>query len=881
MRRILIAVTFCLAFFFLPHAGAVTRPADDNLTREFAKFRKSQIRSVNYQLSFVLNKGATEFSGSSVLDVELARTDSPLSIDFVAKKIAAVRVNGAPVTDYVVRTGSFDIPARHLQSKSRKSVRIEVDYVAEFSKDGAGFQRVVDPEDGAEYIYSDSEPYDAHRLFPCFDQPDLRATYVVSVDAPSDWNVISNDLPEETKSDAGRAQTRFRRSQSFSTYLFFLGAGPFVEWKDQAGSLPLYLYARKSLAKYVDAERIFATTKKGLEFYNSYFDFPYPFPKYGQVLVPDFSHGGMENPGAITLNERNIFRGPVSQSRLNDRDDLILHEMAHMWFGDLVTMSWWDDLWLNESFASYMAALSADRAMKHSSAWVDFFASKSWGYWQDQLVTTHPIESNVPDIRTAKGNFDGITYAKGAATLKQLHFLAGEEGFRDGVRAYFKKFAFQNSHRADFIASVSTAAKRDLAGWTKAWLQSAGPHRVQAKWSCKDQVLDSLTLTQSPNASKVLSPHRTRLGLFKINSSGVLELTKSQELYYDKAQAAVKEVKGVPCPSFVYPNIDDQDYALVALDAESLKVTKEALAGAVSDPLLRLMIWQTLQQMVRDAQISVDVYFDMALAALERETNESVLGVVLGRHSTLREYFYEYFTPEQRAAAAPRLEELIWKRLGAETAGSGLQMTLFDFYVAIAQTPAANTRLSAALSGQAVPKGLVIDQDRRWLIVTQLATNGAGGSLNAALDLIAAEEKVDPSSTGKRNAFAARVALPDAESKIKFWNDLQSPGQISHSTLRAAAKQFHKSNQTQLSLPFQAKFFERIAAVDWAANDSLVEIYFEDLFPHNLCSDALLAVSKLKLRGANKLNPLVKRAWLEANDELAKCISVRKKARAI
>jgi aminopeptidase N len=870
-RMLCVSLTACIGLLALAGVSVAQiagpdRASDDNLTRRFAQARKSQVRSVDYELSFTLDKGSNEFKAKTVLNVELTRTNEPLSIDFVWKKIDEIRANGIAVTGYPTRKGSFDIPAKYLA----KSTRIEIEYSGEFNRERKGFRRVVDPQDDAEYLFTDFEPYHAHTLFPCFDQPDLKATYRLTVEAPSDWKIIANNLPEETTSLGGRTRTRFKQTEPLSSYLFFLGAGPFVEWKDTAGDVPLFLYARQSLATYVDHEKIFDTTKKGLKFFADYFGYPYPFEKFGQIFVPEFAPGGMENPGAITLNERNIFRGPVPQSRLQGRDNLILHEMAHMWFGDLVTMAWWNDLWLNESFASYMAALAQDQALDDKTVWQNFYSLKTWGYWQDQLVTTHPIDTDVPDVRTAKGNFDGITYAKGASALKQLHFFVGEAEFRDGIRAYFRKFAFQNTARQDFIAEIGKAGKRNLSAWARDWLETAGPNRVRAKWFCDGGKIKSFHMVQAPSSSKTLSPHRTRIGLFSASTGGVLHLSSVYDAYYDKADTEVGGLKGQPCPDFVYPNLDDQDFALYALDPTSLQFAKQALTGEISDPLLRVMVWGTLGQMVRETELPITDYFFMALAGLEKETEESLLSIVLERRGAIRSYFFQYLSTEQRATIAPRLEAVLWKRVSEAEPGSSAQMIFFDSYVQVSQTREAMARLSEILQGTGIPNGIQIDQDRRWQIVETLAVNDFTG----VSGLINAEEKRDPSTAGKRNGYAARVAIPQPEVKKMFWSEFQEPGRISSSTLQEAAGRFHNPNHVELSKPFVEPFFAKVTSMDWG-NDDLVGLYFHNLFPYSICSPQLLKESRARLSSAKNLTRLARRAWLETNDELSKCIAIR------
>ena len=853
---------------------AVAKPAttkranDDNLTETLAQARRAQVKNANYQLWLTLFKGSDTYKGRAIITTELNDTKQPLTVDFLWKTIETLTVNGEVLKSYPSRKGSFDIPA----AKLKPTTTIEVTFVNEFNKEGIGFQRVVDPEDKAEYFYTDFEPYEAHEILPCFDQPDIRASLRLSIDAPSDWKALGNELiKNETRTD-DRTVTEFYETKPISPYLYFAGAGPFVEWKDKLGDLPLYLYARKSIAKYVDADKIMATSKKGLRFFNDYFDYPYPFSKFGQVFIPEFASGGMENPGMITYNERGIYRGPVSEATRAGRDNLILHEMAHMWFGDLVTMKWWSDLWLNESFATYLAAVAQDRAFDYKGTWLDFFSEKGWGYWQDQLVTTHPIETPVPDIRTAKGNFDGITYAKGAATLKQLHFFAGEEGFRDGLRTYFKKYAWQNTVREQFITEIANASKQDLKAWTKAWLQTAGPNRVSVDWSCNnDRKVDKFNIIQEPSTSKTLAPHRTRIALYTTTKGAPMEIFKTHDVTYSTRETKVAELINVKCPAFVYPNYDDQDYALFALDLVSLQAAGAGLKGDIIEPLTRVMVWNTLSQMVRDTKLATKAFFEIALPAIENEKDTDVLAVILSGYGPVIGNYYTYLTKEERVEIAPRLETIAWNRTLKAPSETSLQLSFFDFYVSITQSETGLIRLRSFLDEKGLPTRFKLDQDRRWAIINTLAKNG----FKDVETLIAAEESKDPSTTGKRSAYAARAAIPTESNKAKFWKEFQTPEKIPFSSLRAAAGSFNSSNYLELSEPFVQPFFKQVTTMDWKQADELVSIYFDRLFPHTLCSSKLLKESKAKLAGAKNLTPLAKRAWLEANDELEKCVSIR------
>ena len=847
-----------------PRSESIERADEDNLTQAFASIRKEQVRSVAYDLTFTLTKGSDEYRVSTIVDVDLARIDQPLSLDLVAKSVDKVVINGNETKDFRVRKGSLEIPAALLKEKSR----IEISTVGTYSKDGHGFQRIVDPADKAEYIYTDFEPYRAHTMFPCFDQPDLKAKVRVTIQAPKDWKPLANSVVESSVTNGDQMTTRFREMVPISTYLFFVGAGPFVEWKDSFGDLPLVLYARKSLASFVDHRQVMETTKKGLQFFNEYFGYPYPFPKYGHVFAPEFAWGGMENPGMVTLSERYIRRGKMLPSQKSDFDSLILHEMAHMWFGDLVTMAWWNDLWLNESFATYAAALALDRGLKNPDAWADFHATKSWGYHQDQLVTTHPIEGAVEDTRTGKGNFDGITYGKGASALKQLHFFVGEEGFKKGLQSYFAKYAFKNTVRKNFIDEISAASGRDLNQWTTTWLQTAGPQRVQVNWSCDAGRIKAIEIEQTASVSKTLAPHRTRVGLYKLGTSGKLGLSKTQDVTFEGGKTFIPTLVGEPCPDFIYGNVDDHDYALYSLDPVSLKLARNGLSGGFAEPILRLMVWRTLYQMMMDAKITAGELFENSIPAFASESNTAVLAALLGRHSPVREAYFHYLTPEDRSRLAPSFEKTIWSR--------ATDLEFFDFYVSIASSPAALGRLKTFLDGQGLPKGVKLDQDRRWSVIHTMARENYPGISG----IVSTEERRDPTTVGQRNAFAARVAVPNAAAKRKFWTELLSPEKIPFSTLRWAARNFHAPDHPELSKTFVQDYFSRLKTMDWSANDTYVGIYFDEMFPYNLCSEALLKQSEETMKVATKMTALSKRGWLEANDELRRCISIRGLAQA-
>lgn len=851
-----------LAFFSLT---VLARTADDDLTLKLAKARKTQVKSVNYSLFFELAKGSDTFKGKTIITLELNHLKQDLTIDSLLSKIESVTVNGKTLTKYPSRKGSLDIPKSNL---SKKSV-VEIVYSSEYSNEGHGFKKSKDPSDGEEYTNTDFEPYYAHWLFPCLDQPDLKATYSVSVKAPKDWRVIHNDLVKEEVVEGESKLTTFNQTKLFSTYLFFLAAGPYEEFTDKFGTLPLYIHVRKSMAKYVDEEKMFDTIKKGLLFFNEYFDYDYPYPKYGQVFIPDFAAAAMENPGAVTFHERFLFRGPVSSTTIEDRDNVILHEMAHMWFGNLVTMEWWNDLWLNESFATYAATLAQERGLKSSFAAIDFLSTKAWGYWQDQLVTTHPIETDIPDVRTSKGIFDGITYAKGASALKQLHFYVGEEGFRNGLRNYFKTYALKNTQRKDFIDSIAKASGKSLESWTNKWLRTAGPNRVKVNFACKEDKLTEALLVQKPSVSKTLSPHRTRLGLYKIEEENLIG-AGSADVIYEKADTRIPELQGKECPDFILPNLEDYDYALFSFDEKSLKLSQTALTK-LPEPLSRYQVWVILMQMVRDQEIAPLQFIRTASEALKVEQDETLIGILLGRYSTLRDQYLDYLTVSQRDDIAAEFEQALFGRVMTAQPGSSIQISFFDFYLTVAQTKDAQSRILNMVKKNEAPEGIKLDADRRWALVRALAMNGHPESEK----LIKAESKRDPSTLGKRLEFAARTALPVLETKKENFNKMLHSSELSYSDFKEAASTFNGPNYPEISETFVQDFFKHVTTMDWHSHDDQVDIYFERLFPLNLCKPEVEKLSALKLKTAKNLTSIVRKGWREAHDELSRCVKVR------
>ena len=837
-------LTLAFGVIMTAEAGAPDqRPAAKSLSAVHAAQRVSTVSNVDYTLDVRLDGTGPTYSGRVRIAFDWKPTDTPLTIDFDGGEIRGLTVNGSAAASPSYNGVFVAIPVDGLRT-GRNAVEIE--YAREYSNDGSGLYRFVDPEDARVYLYTDFQPYNANRLFPCFDQPDLKATYTLTVDAPAAWVVISatRETGVTAIADAeGRRRWTFPRSARFSTYLFPLHAGEYAQWADDKGEWPLRLFARQAIARYVDVDEWFLITRQGFEFYEAYFDYPYAFGKYDQVIAPDFNAGAMENVAAVTFSEAFVHRGEPTDFEREDRADVILHELAHMWFGNLVTMRWWDDLWLNESFATYMAALALVEGTEFDRAWMSFYSGmKQWAYWSDQLVTTHPIETEVVDTEQAFANFDGITYGKGASVLKQLAYYIGAEHFRDGVRAYFKAHAFHNTELRDFTGALERQAGLDLDPWVAEWLQTAGLNTVEARYTCKDGRLESFGLRQSASRRwPTLRRHRVRIGLYAKDDDGRIRLTREVPVAFDAAGTCVAALDGAPCPDIIYPNHGDEDFVKVRLDARTLSTARSELT-LVEDPLLRAMLWRSLWEMVLDAELSVWDYAELTLTNLPREADSRILGEVLatvyGRRAqspSVLTYLPRADDDERARAEAleARIAEVFHTGLEAAKPGSDAQKRWFDAWVQVAHSDADRTRLRELLANKRSAnkhryEGMVVDQDRRWTIVRRLHVLGARG----ADPLRRAEAKRDPSNAGLQSARAAEVSIPTAAVKRRWFDAIVAGGEeLTLAQRRIAMRHLFPREQIELRMSFSDAWFEAVPAVSARETGEFLTVFGSAMAP--------------------------------------------------
>ncbi|MEE4191154.1 MAG: aminopeptidase N [Halieaceae bacterium] len=849
-----------------PGRGLEPREVGALLTAEEARYRRGVVSEPAYTLAVDLDRGPDSFAGRVDIDFQYGAETRPLTVDFRNGTVLSVEVNGEPV-DYRYNGHFITLPMGLMDTGSH---RVSIEYLHDYSRDGAGLYRYEDPEDGRVYLYTDFQPYSANRLFPHFDQPDLKGTYTLSVTAPVGWQVVSTT--RETDIDVGEEQWtwRFPATLPLSSYIFALHAGEYAVYEDAEFRYPLRLFVRQSMAEYADPEFWFEITRQGFDYFDDYFGLPYPFEKYDQLVVPDFIAGAMENVGAVTFSENKLFRGEATRRERMYIANVIMHEMAHMWFGDITTMAWWNGLWLNESFATYMAENALANATEFKETWHQFFiADKQWAYTEDQLVTTHPIELPVRDTEEATTNFDGITYGKGAAVLKQLGFLLGDDTFRRAVRDYIATNAWGNTELEDFMGAMATAADRKLDYWTQEWLYTAGLNTVEARYECVDGKIASMVLEQStPPDYPTLREQRTVLALFKLDGERLV-LQRQLPLLFGGARTPVPEAEGAACPDFVYPNYGDYAYIKVALDERSLATISEHVMG-LEDPLQRNMAWYDLYEMMRDARLDLTDYLDILGDHLASETDLNVLADLLSNLRSGFSYLYQVPSGEQYLAEyAQRFEKLLWQQVAASE-GDARQLWL-QGYIDSANDKAAWQRLEDLLQGRLVLDGFALDQDQRWRIVMKLSEHLWPGHQA----LVAAELARDGSSRGKENAVRAEVLSARGESKYQWIARATESGE-DYSLRRSrtiVAGLFPSSSQRALAEPYAVELLAQLPRLDREHDTTFHDRVTYHLMPR-LCTPENVARLKAAVERYDNLNPAIVQALKIAAQQDERCVAI-------
>jgi aminopeptidase N len=866
-----IAAAFPVSSSIAAPATAAARAENAFLSQDDAAARAARVANVDYVLDFTLT-GKETFNATTTLQFDLLDASTPLTIDLDKATITTLTVNGKPVKPSYNNWFITLAPADLVKGRNIVTVVFQRPH----STNGEGLHRMTDPVDGRVYTYSHFEPAAAHQMFAVFDQPDLKATYQLSVTAPADWTVISTTREsgvQPNPADPASRRWTFPRTKKLSPYNFSMHAGPYKMWEDTSGPYPMRLFARQSVASQIKPDEWFTFTKQGLAFFDQYFGVPYQFAKYDQILVPDFLYGAMENAGAVTFGEaRFLYKADMTAAQRQSLAGVIMHEMAHQWFGDLVTMKWWNGLWLNESFASFMGTLATAEATEFKDAWQNFYShGKQGAYEQDQQASTHPIEVPVPSTANAFDNIDAITYSKGASTLMQLRHLLGEEVFRKGVHNYLVKFSYQNATLDDFVKALGDAAGRDLAPWTKQWLYQAGVNTVAADYQCKAGRISSFTLRQSaPSAAlPTLREQRVQVATFKLDGDK-LALSKNVAVTYKGAATQVPGLTGSACPDLVYPNYQDWGFVKIALDARSLATARTHLAG-VEDPLLRTMLWQSLWDGVRDGKTSPIDFLDTALTNVPIERDYALLGDVLGKVGAARDLIDR--TGVDTAAtrrAVLALEDTAWR--GVQTGTGDFQRRWLRSYVNFATSLDAQKRLAGLLDGTVTIPSMTIDQDVRWEIIAQLSRRDYPGSVA----LVASEAARDKSASGQAAAIAAEVARPDGATKARWLATIQDPKtELPFSKVRTAMGSLYPDEQKALSEATADARLAQLAVLDRSAGPVYMRAYAASMIPTS-CTPASVARLGKAVATMTGLSALTRRSLLNAQEEDARCVAIKR-----
>ncbi|MEV5610326.1 aminopeptidase N [Streptomyces sp. NPDC052225] len=843
----------------------------ENLSRDEARERAGLLSVDGYEVALDLRSAVGEATGEgprtfrSVTTIRFRANEAGAStfVDLVAPSVTAVSLNGEDLDPAAV----FDGTRIHLEGLAEDN-ELVVDAQCAYSRTGEGMHRFVDPEDGEVYLYTQYEPADARRVFANFEQPNLKAPYRFSVQTPDGWTAWSNGVGELVD-----GVWQFAETKPISTYITAVVAGPYhyvtdtYERSFDDGSklvVPLGAMCRKGLAPYFDADDVFLVTKQGLDFFHDNFDYPYPFGKYDQAFVPEYNLGAMENPGMVTFREEFIFRGKVTQASYERRANVILHEMAHMWFGDLVTMQWWDDLWLKESFADFMGSFSMVEATRFTNGWITFANNrKSWAYRADQLPSTHPVTADIRDLEDAKLNFDGITYAKGASVLKQLVAYVGRDAFLEGARRYFKRHAYGNTQLGDLLSVLEETSGRDMAAWSRSWLQTAGVNSLtpQVILNADGRITELSVLQEAAESHPELRPHRVAVGLYRRTSAGALERYARAEVDVDGPRTVVGELAGADAPELVLVNDDDLTYCKIRFDETSLATLREHL-GDLTDPLARALCWSALWNLTRDALMPARDFIGLVLRFAGRESD---IGVLQMLHAWARSALVHYAAPAWREEGGALLAEGALRELRTAGPGSQHQLTWARFFTSVASREADLQLLQGLLEGTGKIDGLEVDQELRWALLDTLTTYGVADE--AAL---AAELARDDTASGKRHQVRCLASRPSAAVKAQAWAQVVESDALSNALVEATIAGFQQPSQRELVAPYAEKYF---AVIERVWDERSIQIGMDvvrGLFPGLQDSQGTLDATDAWLSSHEGAAPALRRLVLEARDDLAR-----------
>ncbi|WP_329548211.1 aminopeptidase N [Streptomyces sp. NBC_01356] len=825
------------------------------LTRDEAQTRAKLLDVHHYGIALDLTGGDDTFDSRTVIRFT-ARTDADTFVELKPAELRSVTLDGQPLDPETLDENR--LPLKGLTAGEHE---LRVDAAMRYSRTGEGMHRFTDPTDGETYLYTQLFMEDVQRVFAAFDQPDLKAVFELSVTAPEGWTVLANGVTEHL----GEGRWEAAATPLISTYLVAVAAGPWHSVRTEHRGLPFGIHCRRSLAPYLDADadEILDVTRACYDRYHEKFDEPYPFDSYDQAFVPEFNAGAMENPGLVTFRDDFVYRSAVTDTERQTRAMVIAHEMAHMWFGDLVTLRWWDDIWLNESFAEYMGYQTLTEATRFTETWTEFGVSrKPWGYDADQRPSTHPVAPDpdaVPDTASAMLNFDGISYAKGASALRQLVAWLGEKDFLDGINTHFARHKFGNATLADFIDSLAGATERDVHAWADAWLRTTG---IDTLTTTITDDRPGWSLTVDRDGSR---PHRVEVGLYDREPADGRTLVPRERISLDLPMDDTAQSFPGRRPALVVPNEADLTYAKIRLDETSLETVLRGLS-AIPDGLTRAVLWNTLRDMARDGELAPAAYLETAAAHLPEETDLALVQGVLSFAAA--QVADRFVRPEERPAALAILTSLCRDLIRRTEDGShpGLRLTAVRHFIDVAAHP---DTISAWFSEGTVPGGPELDPELRWRILGRLAVLGAID--DAVID---AELVQDPSATGQEGAARCRAALPDPQAKQAAWEAMFTNDDLSNYLFTATAQGFWQPEQADLVREYVERFWPDAVALAARRGPAIAEAAGRWAFPVHAVAPETLALGEACLRDADPI-PALRRKLADQLDDLARALRVR------
>ena len=838
-----------------------------NSTRAEAADRAAHLAVQSYELTLDLTTGEESFISETVIKFTCNKPGYDTFLDAAGKNVISATLNGQNID-----TSNYDgesIFIKNLAADNELVIKMNGLY----SKTGEGLQRSVDPVDNEVYLYSQGETAFIRKMYPCFDQPDLKATFTLTAIAPNHWSVISNNpVKERVELADNKSKWSFTTTPRISTYITALIAGPYYSISDQyvgKKTVPLSIYCRKSLSEFLDPEDIFLITKQGFAYFEKVFGLEYPFEKYDQIAVVDFNWGAMENAGAVTFLERLlVFRSKVTERMYNARANTILHEMAHMWFGNMVTMKWWDDLWLNESFAEWSSYLAMVEATRFKNSWTGFNQErKNWAYRQDQLSSTHPIVTDMADIDTVAGNFDGISYAKGASVLQQLVVHVGRDNFIAGLQKYFTKHAFANTTLDDLLVELTATSGKDLTSWVSIWLQSAGVNTLRPSLEIENDIYKSVSVIQEaptmPVGSTQLRPHRLAVGLYDLNGENIT-LRKSVELDVAGDKTVVTELAGEKVADLLLINDRDLSYAKIRFDQRSITTLKAHL-GKITDSLTRALCWSAAWDMLRDAEISATDFIEIALTGLSGEDDIATVTTIGSQLATAVEI---YSAPTKRDSARLRVGNAYEKMLQAAGAGSDLQLQFARNFTSFASSAEHNDLIKELLEGKLA--GLKVDADLRWTFVIALAERGLMDKEELSAQLLK-----DNTLNGQLSFASALAARPTADAKAETWKSITTED-ISTSQREAKLAGFMRALHRPLLSAYVDPYFDLLLSIWGKKSYEVASSFVSGMYPIYITNQSTLdkTINWLNTTGKDGQAGL-RRLVSESRDSLSRALKVQ------